>query len=316
MERLYKEEFEVPGEDLYQWRLNAQADAQTADVPLYEVDWFLQGVSQLNQSDLSLGLYRDRSAVSLSHSLDWLTQQWQRRLTERVPVQYLVGETPWRDLMLTVTSDVLIPRPETELMVDIVQTWVKQQGETGRPQVWADLGTGSGAIAIALAKAFPQAQVLAADISPAALVVARQNAKRNDARNLQFYQSSWFESLSSWRSKLTGVIANPPYIPSKTVLNLAPEVVNHEPHQALDGGNDGLDDIRLLIDQAPKFLHPGGLWLTEHMQGQAQIIADLLETQGCYRAIQIHPDLAGIERFVSATLCFETGAVPTHSKTG
>ncbi|MEO1180299.1 MAG: methyltransferase, partial [Cyanobacteria bacterium J06636_28] len=163
----------VPGAALYQWRLNAQADAQKADVPLYELDWFLQGVSQLNQSDLSLGLYQDQSAVPLSHSLDWLTQQWQRRLTERVPVQYLVGETPWRDLMLTVTPDVLIPRPETELIVDIVQTWVKQQGAIFRPQVWADLGTGSGAIAIALANAFPSSQVLAVDISAAALEVAR-----------------------------------------------------------------------------------------------------------------------------------------------
>ena len=315
MKRLHKEKFEIPGAALYQWRLKAQADAQKADVPLYEVDWFLQGVSQLNQSDLSLGLYCDRSSVPLSHSLDWLTQQWQRRLVERVPVQYLVGETPWRDLMLTVTPDVLIPRPETELIIEIVQAWVERQNLLSGPQVWADLGTGSGAIAIALANAFPSSQVLAVDISAAALAVARQNASRNQGENIQFYQGSWFDSLTDWQGQLSGVITNPPYIPSQVVTALDPEVA-HEPHQALDGGNDGLNDIRLLVEQAPKFLQPGGLWITEHMQGQAQTIAALLEAQKIYDEIQIHPDLAGIDRFVSATFCPKTSDPAPRSAVG
>ncbi len=291
----------VPGNVLHQWRLKAQTDAKKADVPIYEVDWFLQGVSPLSQSELSLGLYQDQD-VPLKHSLDWLTQQWQRRLTERVPVQYLVGETPWRDLMLSVTPDVLIPRPETELMVEIVQAWVEQQKELPEPAVWADLGTGSGAIAIALAKTFPQSQVLAVDINPAALAIAQQNAQRNQVKNIEFYQSSWLDSLSNWQRQLSGIITNPPYIPSDVVLNLEAEVTNHEPHQALDGGNDGLDDIRLLVHQAPQFLRPGGLWLTEHMQGQSKAITSLLVAANVYQDIQSHRDLAGIERFVSATL--------------
>ena len=290
----------VSGEALYQWRIKAQADAQKAGVLLYEVDWFLQGLSSLTQSELSLGAYRDR-VVPLQHPLTWLTRQWQRRLTDRVPVQYLVGETPWRDLMLTITPDVLIPRPETELIVEIVRA--ERQKQTLEPQVWADLGTGSGAIAIALAKMFPLSKVLAVDISPEALAVACQNAQRNSVENLEFYQGSWFEPLVNWHGRLSGVVTNPPYIPSQVVLNLDPEVTNHEPHQALDGGNDGLDDIRLLIDQAPRFLQPGGLWLTEHMQGQAQVIAALLAAKGVYKDIQIHSDLAGINRFVSATFC-------------
>ena len=98
------------------------------------------------------------------------------------------------------------------------------------------------------------------------------------------------------------MITNPPYIPSKTVLSLDPEVTDHEPHQALDGGDDGLDDIRLLVQQAPNYLQPGGLWLTEHMQGQADAIAALLTAQQVYGNIQIHKDLAGVERFVSATI--------------
>ncbi|NEP62852.1 MAG: peptide chain release factor N(5)-glutamine methyltransferase [Symploca sp. SIO2G7] len=292
----------ISGEALYQWRLWAQADAQKAKISAYEVDWFLQGVSNLSQLDLRLGLYQNWTTVSLRHSLDWLTHQWQRRLSERVPVQYLVGETPWRDLMLTVTSDVLIPRPETELVVDIVMAWVEQQQQIPKPVVWADLGTGSGAIAIVLAKAFPHSQVLAVDISAAALEIARQNAQRNQVANIEFFQSRWFDRLGAWQGKLSGVITNPPYIPSQVVLTLEPEVTNHEPHQALDGGNDGLNDIRLLVEQAPNFLQPGGLWLTEHMQGQAHSIATLLEAQAVYKTIQVHRDLAGIERFVSASI--------------
>ncbi|MEM9808355.1 MAG: HemK/PrmC family methyltransferase, partial [Cyanobacteria bacterium P01_D01_bin.56] len=243
----------ISGEDLYRWRLDAQDQTQRANIPTYELDWLLQGVSNLSQSELSLGLYRERN-VPLSHSLDWLTQQWQRRLTQRVPVQYLVGETPWRDLMLTVTPDVLIPRPETELIIDIVQAWRSQHSNFLGPGIWADLGTGSGAIAISLAKAFPKAQVLAVDISAAALDIAQQNAQRNQITNIEFLQSSWFDSLNNWQGQLSGVITNPPYIPSNKVLNLEPEVTNHEPHQALDGGNDGLNDIRLLVEQAPRFL--------------------------------------------------------------
>ncbi|NEQ52293.1 MAG: peptide chain release factor N(5)-glutamine methyltransferase [Leptolyngbya sp. SIO3F4] len=287
---------------MYQWRLQAQADAKKANIPTYEVDWILQGISDLSQTDLSLELYRGRSAVTLRYSLDWLTQQWQCRLAERVPVQYLVGEMPWRDLMLTVTPDVLIPRPETELMVEIVQAWVEQQG-ISTPMIWADLGTGSGAIAISLAKAFPNVEVLAVDISEAALDIAFGNAQRNHVKNIQFHQSNWLDALGDWQGKLSGIVTNPPYIPSKVLPNLDPEVTNHEPHQALDGGNDGLDDIRLLVDQSRTFLRPGGFWLTEHMQGQAATISNLLASKEAYEDIQIHKDLAGIERFVSAIFC-------------
>ncbi|MEM6253601.1 MAG: peptide chain release factor N(5)-glutamine methyltransferase [Cyanobacteria bacterium P01_D01_bin.156] len=290
----------VSGETLYQWRLQAQVEAQTANIAVYEVDWLLQGISNLSQTDLSLSLYRDRT-VPLNQSVDWLTHQWGKRLTKRVPVQYLMGETPWRDLMLTVTPDVLIPRPETELMVDIVQDWVSQQNLSPGKRVWADLGTGSGAIAIAVAKAFPQDQILAVDISSAALEVAQQNARRNQAHNVEFYQSNWLDSLATWQGRLSGIITNPPYIPSAVVLNLDPEVTEHEPHQALDGGSDGLNDIRSLIEQSHNFLRPDGLWLTEHMQGQSQIIAQLLTAHNAYQTVQVHHDLAGIKRFVSAT---------------
>lgn len=286
----------VSGEALYQWRLQAQARAQQRGVAIHELDWLLQGISQLRRSELSLGSYRQRE-VCLGWSLATLEHQWQRRLQDRVPVQYLVGETPWRDLTLAVTPAVLIPRPETELVIDILH---KRMAEDGIPEArtLADLGTGSGAIAIAMARAFPQAQILATDISAAALAVARHNAHSYQL-SIEFLLGSWFAPLEHWRGRLAAVVTNPPYIPTETVSTLAAEVRCHEPQLALDGGHDGLAAVQQLIEQAPSFLAPGGLWLTELMVGQAQAVAHQLQLAS-YDDIQIHRDLGGIDRFVSA----------------
>ncbi|MEL6247338.1 MAG: peptide chain release factor N(5)-glutamine methyltransferase [Cyanobacteria bacterium J06627_15] len=288
----------VSGASLKNWRQWAIEQANTADVDPYEVDWLLQGVSDLSAAALRLGTYPPK--VLLRFSLDALTKKWQRRLIDRVPVQYLVGETPWRDLMLTVTPAVLIPRPETELVIDIVQRRIqqsphRQELETG---IWVDMGTGSGAIAISLARALPQATILATDTSSDALAVAQRNAQLNNASHIRFYQGTWFEPLSDYRGGLMGMVANPPYIPSKTVQTLEPEV-QHEPHSALDGGEDGLTDIRQLVEAAPAYLKPGGLWLTELMLGQADRVEALLAAAG-YSQIEQHTDLSGVQRFVSA----------------
>ncbi|MEO0756187.1 MAG: peptide chain release factor N(5)-glutamine methyltransferase [Cyanobacteria bacterium J06648_16] len=299
----------VSGASLKTWRQWAIEQANTADVDPYEVDWLLQGVSDLSAAALRLEIYPLK--VSLRFSLDTLTKKWQQRLTDRVPVQYLVGETPWRDLMLTVTPAVLIPRPETELVIEIVQRRIqqsphRQELETG---IWVDMGTGSGAIAISLARALPQATVLATDISPDALAVAQHNAHRNDAE-IRFYQGTWFEPLSDYRGRLMGIVTNPPYIPSKTVQTLEPEV-RHEPHSALDGGEDGLTDIRQLVEAAPAYLKPGGLWLTELMLGQADRVEALLAAAG-YGQIEQHTDLSGVQRFVSACQAPTSGPEPSR----
>ena len=170
-----------------------------------------------------------------------------------------------------------------------------------------DLGTGSGAIAIALAKHFSETktQVYAIDYSEAALEIAKLNALNNNQNNYQkidFYQGNWFEPLAKLKleNKLTGLVSNPPYIPSIEVLNLQPEVTNHEPHLALDGGNDGLDAIHELVNTAPTYLISGGFWIIEMMAGQAEIVRSLLIANGNYTNIHIHQDYAGIERFISA----------------
>jgi release factor glutamine methyltransferase len=297
------------GQALYEWRTWAIQLAQENDIDLEEVDWVLQSATSLSSLSLRLDLYRCEFEIPLPRSLAELTDKWQQRVTHRVPVQYLIGETPWRNFALKVSPDVLIPRPETELIIDIAQNLTAQSPLADQIQSghWADLGTGSGAIALALAQQFPKATIHAVDISEKALAIARLNAQQNgmgdgtvfQRNRITFYIGSWLSPLNNLKGQLSAIVSNPPYIPSQTVLTLQPEVTDHEPHLALDGGPDGLDCIRTLIATSQTYLHPGGLWLIELMQGQAETVAALLTQQG-YDHIAIHPDLSGIQRFVSA----------------
>lgn len=286
---------------LWDWRQQAQIQAKAADIPVTEIDWLLQEVAGVDRLTLRLGPASADTPLSLTCSLDDLEARWQRRVQQRVPVQYLAGFAPWRQFALQVTSAVLIPRPETELMIDLAIAAAKKNSFDLKQGHWADLGTGSGAIAIGLADAFPQAQIHAVDRSEAALQIAAQNAAQTGlADRIQFYTGSWFEPLQHLQGQLSGMVSNPPYIPTATLAELQPEVANHEPHLALDGGLDGLDCIRQLVHQAPDYLRSGGIWLIEMMAGQAADVTALLATEGDYDPIQVHADLAGIDRFVLA----------------
>lgn len=287
------------GAELAAWRQWAQQAAVARDVALSEVDWFLQAMTPLDSLALRFKTYPAQGAILLRVPLETLTQKWQQRLEARVPIQYLVGETRWRQFSLAVSPAVLIPRSETELMIEIVSQAVEKSGQKENLQrgPWADLGTGSGAIALALADCFPNSLVYAVDVSSEAIAIAQQNANSAGlGRQIQFHQGSWFEPLTA-QPKLAGMVANPPYIPHETVLTLQPEV-KHEPNLALDGGDDGLESIRHLVQVAPDYLLPGGLWLVETMAGQTEAVVALLQAQGHYEEIAIYPDLAGHERFV------------------
>lgn len=284
----------VSGSQLWQWREEARKTALSSGISADEVDWLLQELAGLDR--LSLRLAQTRSSLELNVSLEQLEHLWQRRLREQLPVQYLTGVTPWRDFELKVSPAVLIPRPETELLIDLAIANASPELKTGH---WVDLGTGSGAIAIALARAFPKAQIHAVDQSAAALAIAKTNAEDLKVV-IQVYQGSWFEPLGHLKGKLSGMISNPPYIPTQTVQELQPEVRLHEPHSALDGGRDGLDCIRQLVNSAPDYLKSGGIWMIEMMAGQAESVVELLAAQGTYNAIRIEKDLAGIERFAIA----------------
>lgn len=282
--------------DFWTWYEGARQQAIEQRVPAGELDWLLVEWAGIDRLSLRL---RDR-AVTLRVSLEELDRLWQRRLADRVPVQYLAGVVGWRNFQLQVSPAVLIPRPETELIIDLAWELTAVQHHLRRG-IWVDLGTGSGAIALALAEMMPDATIWAIDRSAAALAVAQLNAARIGlADHLQFAQGDWFAPLTQLAGRIAGMVSNPPYIPSAEVLALEPEVTRHEPHTALDGGADGLDCLRHLVTTAPHYLRPGGLWLVELMAGQAPAVIDLLRANGQYDNIAAHRDLAGIDRFVSA----------------
>jgi len=290
----------VSGLELWQWVNQVAAEARSSDIPLAEIDWLLQELAGLDRLALRLESFKDLPKIELKLSLSQLAQLWQRRLQERVPVQYLTGVAHWRHFSLKVTPAVLIPRPETELLIDLAVEAVKSYGVNPKSH-WVDLGTGSGAIAIGLACALTNARVYAIDCSSEALAVARLNAENlGFGSRVNFYQGLWWEPLAFLKGQVSGMVSNPPYIPSSTVLTLQPEVVRHEPHLALDGGFDGLDCIRHLVETAPDYLESGGVWLVEMMAGQAEAVADMLESHGSYGKVQIFSDLAGVDRFALA----------------
>lgn len=334
----------VSGLELWQWREEAREKAHLHNISLDEVDWLIQAVTNLDRLALYLELFKSRPQIEVQMPLPTLTQLWQRRVHDRLPVQYLVGVAPWRHFSLMVSPAVLIPRPETEDLIDLAVAAAQgalgmgggkqrghgekeilakpcgsvRQGDKGDlapssslplppnsqsllQQHWVDLGTGSGAIALGLAEVFSSATIHAVDCSSAALAIAQKNALNLGlADRIKFYQGSWWRPLEALKGQVCGMVANPPYIPSDMVPTLQPEVADHEPWLALDGGADGLECIRHLIETGSVYLQPGGIWLVEMMAGQADAVTQMLQNQGSYCQIQIHADLAGIERFALA----------------
>ena len=287
----------ISGQELSQWRQQAIADLEQAQLSPKEVDIFLQAVTDIDTLSLRLQSFREREKIPLSYSWSEITKRWQKRLKARVPLQYLLESVVWRNFTLKVSPEVLIPRPETELLIDIV-------GETVRGDdvgIWVDLGTGSGAIAIGLASILTKAEIYAIDYSQTALAIAKENIINTGfADRIILKQGSWWTPLEKWKGQISGMLSNPPYIPSAEILDLQIEVREHEPRLALDGGEDGLTALRYLVATAPDYLRSGGLWLVEMRAGQGEKVAQMLENQGNYRQIQIINDLAGFDRFVLA----------------
>mgnify|MGYP001792018418 FL=1 len=221
----------ISGADLWAWRQQAIAQAQDSQIDPAEVDWLLRGLCKIEPLALKLGTLAQVSTVPAQVTLAELMSLWGKRISDRVPIQHLVGTTVWRNFTLQVSPAVLIPRPETELMIDIVVERLNQSPQATWLQqgTWVDLGTGSGAIALGLAAALPQAEILAVDVSDKALAIARQNAVENGLGDrIQFLQGSWFEPLAHWPRQLSGIVSNPPYIPSAIVPTLDPEVADRK----------------------------------------------------------------------------------------
>ncbi len=289
----------IAGEKLYYWYQQAKKTAIACKIDPSEVDWLLQTLTSLSSLSLRLGSWQNQAEIESTKSLSELKQLWQQRLQENLPVQYLAETVFWRRFQLKVTPAVLIPRPETELIIDLAAEAAKSNQHFSATH-WVDLGTGSGAIAFGLADIFPQATIHAVDLSQDALNIAQENAGNLKLANINFYHGSWWSPLKFLKGQVQGMVSNPPYIPTDQLSQLQIEVAKHEPQLALDGGKDGLDDIRHLITTAPEYLVSGGAWLIEIMLGQSDLVVELLKRQGEYYDIKIFADLNGIERFALA----------------
>jgi len=218
-------------------------------------------------------------------------ERWVERAANGEPIAYILGKRGFYDLEFVVTHDVLIPRPETELLLEQALDWAR-----ARPMLTTvDVGTGSGALAVTFARHAPQARVYATDVSTAALAVARQNAERHNA-NVTFLQGDLLSPLIEGNIRVDLVMANLPYIASDEVPTLA--VSRYEPTLALDGGADGLDLIRRLLTQIPQACNPNALILLEigATQGAAtlRLVRQILNPQSA----DVLQDYAGLDRIV------------------
>ena len=254
----------------------------------------LDCIGGVSASDLNLISIKPEGKLYLKQNLEFLESIWNEHLLKCCPIQYLCGITFWRDLKLKVTNKVLIPRSETELIVDIVFNIFRKKSEK---VFFAELGTGSGAISIALALAYPFSEGVATDIDQDALEIATKNYINSSKQsNLKFYCGNWWSPLESFKGKLDLAISNPPYIPKNTYEKLPKEVKNFEPKVALLGGEDGLKHIREIIQKAPLFLKDKGWLILENHFDQGEKVKQLL-IKNKFTSIEIVKDLSGIGRF-------------------
>lgn len=211
------------------------------------------------------------------------------------PIAHLLGTRAFWNFDLIVSPDVLIPRPETELLVELIL-----ESLDTKKHLLADLGTGSGAIALALASERESWQIVATDSSAAALTIAKQNAMNLKINNIEFRQGVWAEALGSGENNelFDAIVSNPPYI-DKNDEHLGQGDVRFEPVQALVAKDEGLADIKLIAAQAHDRLKPSAILLLEHGYQQGEAVRQILEQSG-YNEIQTHKDLAGLERVTFA----------------
>lgn len=220
-----------------------------------------------------------------------------RRL-DREPLQYILGETEFMGMTFEVTPDVLIPRGDTETLVEAVLD-LEEERMDASPIVVADIGTGSGAIAVALAKSLPYVHVLAVDVSPEAIAIAERNARRHDVDDQITFRLG--DGLAPLDGPVRYLVSNPPYIDAADMAGLEPEVRDYEPHLALTPGADPLKWYRVFANEGAKFVEPGGYLAVEVGAGQARQVAALLEALPQYwEKPTMKDDLGRIERVVIA----------------
>jgi release factor glutamine methyltransferase len=264
------------------------------DRPRTNAELLLEAVIDARKIDL----YLDRERVLTPEQIERFNRYIQERMAGK-PLQYIIGSTEFFGLEFKVNQNVLIPRPETETLVEIV---IDNMKDVLQPKI-TDLGTGSGAIAIALAKNLKGCYIFATDISPEALQVAKDNAKKHQVdERIDFLCGDLFEPLrnKNLEGMIDCVVSNPPYVSPSQFANLPREVKDYEPIVALKTEEEGTLFHRKIIENSLGFLRQQGILALEVGLGQAHQVADLIRDRIEYEKIEIKKDLGGIERVVKA----------------
>ncbi len=265
------------------------------DSPGLTAEVLLRHVLGLDQSELYLRL---DDPLRAEHR-----QGFEKLLDRRVrhePVAYVTGKKEFWSLEFNVNGAVLIPRPETESLVELALDYAREI-HSAQPIRIADIGTGSGAIAVSLAKNLPEAEIWAVDISNEALSVAEGNAIRHHVMGrIHLLKGDLIDALGKGRAPFNMIVSNPPYIRRGELASLAPEIREWEPLTALDGGEDGFEFYRRIIPSAQDYLNDGGRVLLEIGSDMAAGVVDLFARAGCYAPATVCQDYAGRDRVVAA----------------
>ncbi|MDO8737061.1 MAG: peptide chain release factor N(5)-glutamine methyltransferase [Thermoleophilia bacterium] len=262
--------------------------------PRLDAELLLAEVLGMNRVELYVNFEQPLNLAELD-----IYREFIRRRGEGEPVAYILGRGFFRNHELRLNNTVLIPRPETEHVVDAALDFL-MEGEWSAVPAVLDLGTGSGAIAISLTAGFPEAVITASDASIGALELAQQNAATAGvAPRISFVRSDMFDDLDPMDT-FDLIVSNPPYISRDEWAALPRDVREYEPREALYGGEDGLDYYRVLAEQAPQFLKPRGGLIMEIGSTQGKAVTELLQATGKFRAAGVLQDYAGLERVVAA----------------
>ena len=280
---------EFSGEEILFWRKNLLAKGGRA----VDLDWLLDIGGGVRWSSLQKMYLDPKCSLKLNKSLEFLEVLWKRHLEKQIPLQHLVGVCPWRDFELEISPSALIPRQETELLVDLAL----QKFDNEFLGLWADLGTGSGALAVALGRSLPRSIGHAVDCSNDALALAQRNLRRlAPSAKVNLHLGNWWEPLKPWWGSISLVVANPPYIPSVLVDDLEPIIRENEPYIALSGGPDGLNACRKIVDGASKAMSNEGWLFLEHHHDQSEAVLALMKESNL-KDVSFETDLQGVRRF-------------------
>jgi release factor glutamine methyltransferase len=272
-------------------------ESRDIDGPRIEAEILLAHALQLQRIDLYLQYDQPLSTNELSRFKDFI-----RRRINREPVAYIVGSKEFWSMDFMVTKDVLIPRPETEFLVETALNLLPQDSASNptlTPKRILELGTGSGAVVLALASMRPDQLFFASDRITSAVNLAKQNAEHHGIKSrVSFICADWFEPFKDKRPAFDMIVSNPPYVPSRVVVKLQPEIVKYEPISAIDGGEDGLSCLRYIINNAHFYIQRKGHLLLEIGHDQRDDVQKIVDQCAKYEKVVYTKDYSGYDRVI------------------